>query len=478
MFQIMEIASTFLNTNNCSIVKQSNSYCIIQRNNDSGFVVISTGNNSKKRIIGYSNSNWNEGKMPVVLSNWLCQLDSINYDSLALVRRGETKSIQSSLHKINIMPLLKSHWHQDSPYNDLSPVIVDGNVKTAAGCVAIAAAQIAYYWWKDNPEKILKDTPVYSYGAAPVTFSIPKGSPSEWDLIRNTYTNDDSPESRYAVAQLCYVLGTTSYLNYASSTGGSIYDVANALYSQYNLLSEYSNKNKYDQQEWDSLIYTELASGRPILCAGDGMGGHAFVIDGYDDKTDLYHFNFGWGGDGDGYFPIDDSEESMGGYYMNQSIVYDIHPLKRNISANINCFYAGDSNSNINITVDITNNSTLPIKQLRLYVINENYPTDELNNASWQGEGVMNDDNLFSISFRIENPQSSGKTSFVLTDENKYVLTQTTFDVKSGIKNVYNDDENGDVLYFSIGGKRVNKPVKPGIYVKKSLRGIKKIVVK
>lgn len=478
MSQVMEIASTFLKTNNCSIVKRSNSYCIVQRNNNSGFVIISTNDNSKKRIIGYSNSEWNEGGMPVVLTNWLYHLDRVDYDTPTLVRGEKPKSIHTSLQKVNILPLLKSHWHQSSPYNDLAPVIADGNVKTAAGCVAVAAAQIAYYWWKDNPDRTLKDTPVYSYGAAPVTYSIPKGSANEWNLIRNCYTKDDSPESKYAVAQLCYVIGTTSYLNYASSTGGSIYDVTNALKSQYNLLSEYVKKSKYDQQEWENLIYNELLNGRPVLCAGDGDGGHAFVLDGYDDTIDLYHFNFGWGGEGDGYFPIDDSEESMGGYFMDQSIVYNIHPLKRNISANINCSYASNNSSDINITVDVKNNSTLSIKQLRLYIVNEDYSLDKLGNASWLGEGVLNDNKMFSISFRIENPQSSGKTVFVLTDENKNVLTQTTFDVKSGINKVFNSDEDADVLYFSIGGERVNKPVKPGIYVKKSSSGIKKCVVK
>ena len=123
---------------------------------------------------------------------------------------------RTAQNRPSIKTLLTCHWHQNSPYNDLAPVITDGNVKTVAGCVAIAAAQIAYYWRKDNPEYTLKDTPVYPYGAAPVTMSIPKGSPNNWKLIKDVYDKDDSPESKYAVAQLCYVLGTTSYLNYAT----------------------------------------------------------------------------------------------------------------------------------------------------------------------------------------------------------------------------------------------------------------------
>lgn len=328
---IMQIASEHLQTNCCSVVMESEAYSIIQRDDTTGFVIISLCGKYKGKVIGYSEEGiWNKYNIPPTLQNWLCQLDSCK-EQLQLENHANKPTSQQNTfapqqQKMSVSPLLTCHWHQNFPYNGLAPVITDGNVKTAAGCVAIAAAQITYYWRNSNPEYTLKDTPTYPYGAAPVTMSIPKGTPNNWNLIKDYYTSSDSEESRYAVAQLCYVIGTTSYLNYASSTGGQINTAANAMYSQYRLLSEYAVKSKYTQNEWEELIYQDISNGMPIMCAGNDGDGHAFVLDGYDAQTDLYHFNFGWGGSGDGYYPVDDSELSMGGYNSNQSIVYNIHP--------------------------------------------------------------------------------------------------------------------------------------------------------
>ncbi|MBO5613749.1 MAG: C10 family peptidase [Prevotella sp.] len=328
---IMQIASEYLQTNRCAVVMESEAYSIIQRDDTTGFVIISLCGKHEGKVIGYSEEGkWDMDNIPPTLKNWLCQLDSYNEQHQPESHASKPAFRQNTLapqqQKQSVSPLLTCHWHQNSPYNDLTPVITDGNVKTAAGCVAIAAAQITYYWRNSNPEYTLKDTPVYPYGAAPVTMSIPKGTPNNWNLIKDFYTSGDSEESRYAVAQLCYVIGTTSYLNYASSTGGQINDAANAMYSQYHLLSEYAIKSKYTQSEWEELIYQDISNGMPIMCAGSDGDGHAFVLDGYDAQKDLYHFNFGWGGSGDGYYPVDDSELSMGGYSSNQSIVYNIHP--------------------------------------------------------------------------------------------------------------------------------------------------------
>lgn len=320
-----EIAIQKFLTNNISVAKDTDCYCIIQRDDTTGFIIVSKSSNTKHRIVGYSKtSRWKEREMPEQLLSWL---DSLKYTDYAQVKRFNKEEISISDIKQSIPPLLTCHWHQDSPYNDLAPIIIDGNVKTVAGCVAIAAAQITYYWRKYNPEATLKDTPTYPYGKAPVTYSIPKGSPNNWNLIQDQYDKISTKASRDAVAQLCYVIGTTSYLNYASSTGGSIIDASNAIYTQYNIRSTYAYRREFTQAEWENILYTDLQKGYPILCAGTSLSGaHAFVLDGYDSQLDLYHFNFGWGGNGDGYYMVDESDDAMGGYFINQSIVYDIHP--------------------------------------------------------------------------------------------------------------------------------------------------------
>ena len=454
--EIISCAGTIMHTNNISIATQSESYCVVKNDEGKGFVVLSLKKKSRNKVIAYSRDGiWTETQLPPLVMDWIMRLNNTSENVIQKTRTAQNRP--------SIKTLLTCHWHQNSPYNDLAPVITDGNVKTVAGCVAIAAAQIAYYWRKDNPESTLKDTPVYPYGAAPVTMSIPKGSPNNWELIKDVYDKDDSPESKYAVAQLCYVLGTTSYLNYASSTGGSINDAANALYGQYNLLSTYTVKKKYTQQEWDSLIYQEIAKGRPVLCAGSDNGGHAFVLDGYDGENDLYHFNFGWGGSGDGYYPIDDSEISMGGYYKNQAIVYNIHPKDRNINAILTSHRS--SSGLIDITINITNKGTLALPCLKLYVLSGNETLSDKANLVWQYDEIIECD---SIEKKIEVSNISCpeeiEITFYLTDENDYVISELHQQIDSGIHPAQNTDKPLYDMIYDLHGNKVDFPDK-GVYI-------------
>lgn len=444
-------------------------YSIIENPNGNGFAIITRLANGGVRILGYSTTcKWDEGKLPPVLVNWLHHLDkTLLVNSVVSI---------DTLTRSSVNPLLSCHWHQQSPYNDLAPVIEDGNIKCVAGCVAIAASQITYYWRKDNPKFTLEDTPTYPYGGAPVTMSIPAGSPNNWELMRDEYTDEDCPESRAAVAQLCYVIGTTSYLNYASSTGGHIDNAANAMYSQYNLLSDYYNKSSFTQEQWDSLLYHEVLQRRPVMCSGQGSGGHAFVLDGYDRTTGLFHFNFGWGGNGDGYYAIDDSEEAMGGYYLSQSVACNIRPKNRNVIALMTAKYIGKSIGMAEIR--ITNNSTLPITQLSVYAIESSRKLDENSIPVWQSDEVIDND---MVTHEITIPQfplpQSDNNILYLTDENGDILASCNME-SSGLTTINVDDVTDDMIIYNLTGVKVGYPQPNTIYIIRKGTTTKKIILK
>jgi len=440
---------------------------VIKNDIGNGFVILSSKGNSKSKILAFSKDGfWDEELMPALVNKWLGRLDKIGEDSLIFTNR--TNNYLNN--KRSITPLLTCHWHQSSPYNDLSPIISDGNVKTAAGCVAVAAAQIAYYWRKDNPIYTLRDTPVYPYGSAPVTYSVPKGSLNNWELMKDSYTANDSQESRYAAAQLCYVIGTTSYLNYASSTGGSINDASNALYSQFDLTSEYTAKSKLSQQEWEELLYNQIEKGYPVLCAGAERDGHAFVLDGYDNESNLYHFNFGWGGAGDGYYPVDDSELSMGGYYNNQSVVYNILPKNRNISASMNAEGINGSEP-ISISVSITNNSTLDLRGLNVYFVQKDNTIQDVSNPIWQYDNIIRCDGI-TQQLQIKDLILNSSGTIYLTDENKCVLCELHIHDESGINSIAGNIEQQCSIY-DLRGNKVETPTKGLYLIKKEGRTIK-----
>lgn len=89
-------------------------------------------------------------------------------------------------------------------------------------------------------------------------------------------------------------------------------------------------RDYFNETDWMNTIYSELSAGRPILYTGadPAYGGHAFVFDGIDADGRI-HVNWGWNGDGDGYYDIADlNPRDVRGnpgdvhFVTNQSMVY------------------------------------------------------------------------------------------------------------------------------------------------------------
>jgi len=77
---------------------------------------------------------------------------------------------------------------------------------------------------------------------------------------------------------------------------------------------------------WTDKLKTDLDAGQPIIYYGDdGTSGHAWICDGYQ-GTDMFHMNWGWSGNYNGYFNIDDL--NAGGFSpdLNQAAVFGIKP--------------------------------------------------------------------------------------------------------------------------------------------------------
>ena len=442
-----DMARRSVGARKCVVVKKTAAYSIYQNVEGEGFSIVAHDNNGNVRLLGYSTgSSWKEDEMPDALKDWLKGIETF--------RLNATVSLQSD--RIDVAPLLTSHWHQTSPYNDLAPVIEDGNVKTVAGCVAIAAAQVVYYWRKDNPEALLKDTPVYPYGKAPVTYSIPKGTPNNWELIQDSYDNTSTEESRAAVAQLVYAVGTGSYLDYGSSTGGQISQAKTAVYSQYRLLGTNAVKSEYTQEEWEQLLYSELLAKRPMTYSGNagGSDGHAFVIDGYDAANNLFHINFGWGGSGDGYYTVDDVS-GAGGYCKGQVCVYNIHPKNRNIASSFKLASADMLAGNVDIQFTFVNNSTLPIEDL--FVYDASQPADVVTPtpiASLETT-IDNDGTVNTRTIKIPVADFEGNMQIKLTDRYSYTLATFTLDLATDVSPVGVDNKVNGI--YSVNGTRKDR---------------------
>lgn len=466
-----ENAASCLGSDNIELIQDSKYTRIFKVVDGKGYAIVSLLNPNSPKIIGYSKTSvWKQKNMPPPLSEWLeyIQENSICKEKLLDVHKGRSFFIE----RHRILPLLKSSWHQGAPYNDMSPIIADGNIKTAAGCVAVAAAQIVNYWKLDNPSSTLEDTPLYPYGTAPVTFSIPKGTPNNWDDILDTYIGVDDEDARNAVAQLVYVVGTTSYLNYASSTGGQISDAANAIYSQFRLVSEYSSKNKFEQENWEDLIFENLQKGFPILYSGvtKSGAGHAFVIDGYDDDLDLFHVNFGWGGIGDGFYSLDDTV-GLDGYCVNQACVYGIRPEKRNITLKCDIENVTDGEACI-FKLGITNHGTLPLGKI---VLVDGSSSTQKELATFD-VNVPNDNVERQIQVSLVSNSIKGMKSVLLKDDSGTNLGEFNIEA-TGINNVQGQLQNTHSTVYDLTGKPVRKTYRGRIYLYHKGAGYQKVVL-
>lgn len=394
---------------------------VYSRGENQGFVIVS-GDDCLPEVLGYTDSgDFVESQMPPAL------LDMIEgYRELveSAQEQGAPARVQqrAATKKADITPLIKTHWHQNSPYNDMSPWRNDGGGRAVTGCVATAAAQVAYYWWKDLPKVSGADTPTYGYGDAPVTESIAKGAPYQWDLMQMSYSGSYPAEMSTAVARLMYIVGTSTWLTYGSSTSGQISNLVNTFSSQFSMSSTCWYKSGNSEAYWEGIIYDDLALGRPIVYSGvhSTNGGHAIVLDGYRASDNKFHFNFGWGGQGDGYYTLDDNT-GVNGFASQQGMTFRITPRVLNYSATIE---AGEflQRTDNNIRVTFVNNSTVDYKGVYLFCLTGSSTPSSIDKATRKDDVTVipsGESRSLDFSFRAS---VAGTYNLYVTDRNMRIL--------------------------------------------------------
>lgn len=415
-------------------------YYIFSRGAGKGFVIVS-GDDAIAPILGYTDQgDYDESQLPIQLKTYLqaweekitklqqqnAGVKSSDMTPTKARRRLVLPSYKSAWKDVPV--IVPTHWNQGRPYNLLAPYRTDNGNQALTGCLATAASQILYYFRKDNPKTTLYDTPTYGYGGAPITVSIPKGTPINYGLMKLSGSGSARQDS--AVAVLMYVAGTSSWLTYGmgegTATGGQCEDMGKALRGQFNLNNDYVGKWNYSQQGWETLVYNNLASGRPMLYCGanESQGGHAVILDGYQASTGLYHFNFGWGGQGDGYFTVDD-ETGMNGFNSSQTMLANITPKNQDYSATIQqpVLYERTSGQ---IQVLVRNNATLPQSKFYLYCSTTNTIPSSPSASDETTVVPSGDSAVISFTYR---PIYAKLLNILLYDANGNLLDKTAVDV-------------------------------------------------
>ena len=320
-------------------------------NVDGGGYVIASADSRALPVLGYSDSGFIDWKsMPDNMRAWLKSYDK------AMETLGNTKEFVDGVclrmkqntraTKAAIEPLIKTKWNQKEPYWNKCPLYDGANPDwqgkpCVTGCVATAMAQVMnYHQW---PQSDCKEIPAYDQETTfenekivwhldslpPVTF--------DWKNITDKYNNGSTKEQQEAVATLMRYCGQAVYMQYSPEFSGSDHqEVVEALvkYFGYDDNARAVKRIEYGIDEWEDLIYGELAEGRPVQYGGlTDDSGHSFICDGYDGNG-FFHINWGWSGSFDGFFSLSvlnphktntGSSEGLG-FCMGQDAIIGVRP--------------------------------------------------------------------------------------------------------------------------------------------------------
>ena len=320
-----------------------------------GFLLLST-DDCVRPVLAYSYTDYFSFEdMPVHIRQWI---EGYENEIAARVAAGEVASPEvaaewqrwlegSPKSEANhVDPLLTTRWGQNPYYNEWAPFDSAENVRTVAGCVAVAMGQVMKYW--NHPSTGMGSntyTSVYTISGTTYTYgplSVDFGATTyDWEHMPDELSALSDSVSVNAVAQLLYHAGVAvnmMYTRYGSGANTVSYDnitkpsAENALRYNFRYSQSLSSflKAEFSNSQWVGMMKHEMDLGQPVIySATDPVnGGHTFVMDGYD-TLGLFHFNWGWKGSCDGFYVIDSLAPPRGGYNFStkSAAIIGIRPM-------------------------------------------------------------------------------------------------------------------------------------------------------
>lgn len=297
-----------------------------------GFAIVSA-DDLVPEILGVSYTEYT-GEQNQNFAWWLhAMCDAVEYATTNNVQRAPIAP-DTSRFPDEVEPMMTTLWDQDTPYNNFCPTF-SGSTKCLTGCVATAMAQVLNY--HKIPDHGIGKHTIY-YGSQPVTADF-ENTYYDWGNMLDEYKygryND---EEASAVATLMMNCGVAADMEYGgpSEGSGAYSDVAANGLRQYFGLSDvvFYDRTSYNDDDWMDIVFMELSENGPVYYGGADMtmGGHAFVLHGYD-STGMVYVNWGWSGDDDGYYDISLLNPSYYKFRYYQDMIGGISSQKKDLLA-------------------------------------------------------------------------------------------------------------------------------------------------
>lgn len=295
------------------------------------FVIISA-EKSYLPVLAHSNEGAlpsDPDRLPPAFIEWMNSLA----EDIKAVRSGRLSIDQEKLQAWDIVetrqpgpiqtrgvtPLLTTTWNQGCGYNGMCPPDASGPCNHVyTGCVATAQAQIMKY----------HEHPASGVGSECYTHSDYGELCADYEAATYDWASMPDNSGNAEVEELMYHCGVSVSMNYSPTGSGSYLSrVDDALMNIFNYSTnmDYVNRWSFDADDWEDLMRKECDAGRVMAYKGTGSGGHAFVLDGYNDSGE-FHFNWGWGGTANGYYAMGNLTPAGNDYSNSNTAIIGVEP--------------------------------------------------------------------------------------------------------------------------------------------------------
>lgn len=322
------------------LVKATDAYYVFNIG-QTGFVIVSA-DDSFRPIVGYSN----ESTFPIENPSpeMMYYLDNLSQGRQAALRGSITpdRQVQAEWNALlngekmtprndlrSAFHLVQTRWNQNYPYNKFCPK-APGQGLPYAGCVATAMSQVMNYW-KYPTQGFGHHS--YNYGEYGVISADFSTATYDFDHMLLAVGELSPDEDSDPIAFFMYHCGVAVDMMYGTDGSGAYSeDVPEAImkYFGYSNRCRIVYRDSYTLEGFQDILKDQFEMGWPCYYSGtdtEGNGGHAFVCDGYD-ENDMFHFNWGWSGSGDGYFAIDVLDVSGYAFNSGQAAVINYVPTE------------------------------------------------------------------------------------------------------------------------------------------------------
>jgi len=313
-----------------------------------GFVIVSADDRAKP-ILGYSTESNFTAQLPDGLMTFFdnykagfSQMYANNEERTAeavadWTSLEKTGRLSASKTDRSVEPLLSSVWNQTDLYNNMAPEdpssVYSGHCKS--GCVANTMSQIMRYWeWPRSgtgSHGYYASSYYGNYGWQEANF---ENATYRFELMPD-FLDFASPQSEVdATALLEYHAGVSVDMGYGPNASGAYSEeVGPAMLDHFRYSSDFQHLYQDESYFWEEDLMYNLDAGMPLYYASSGPdGGHAYVVDGYDEDG-LFHLNWGWAGFDNGYFAIDGFYLTFYSFPWNHNAYFNLHPVDEYLDA-------------------------------------------------------------------------------------------------------------------------------------------------